>query len=143
MNRINITHTAKIIAALDAAQGRATARTISPEDLVAHAAEAEKQMETAGVPKALRRGATLRILPARVANSYKYAAEGTRATLERGSTGWFLTSASRGHCGHCSYGGYGRAQLEMVETPELTAALYRGAGITARRMAEPMAKEGA
>jgi hypothetical protein len=136
MARINVTQTAKITAALDAAQGRATARTISPEDLVTFAAEAEKQMEKAGIPKALRKGATLRILPARVANAYQYAAEGTSATLERGSTDWYLISASRGHCGHCSYGGYGRTQLEMVESPELTAALYRGAGITARKPEE-------
>ena len=93
--RITMNNAAKIWAALDAANGKATSHTIRSAATVCDiAADAESRLSA--LPKAERKGATLTHTPAGPsASSYKYAAQTTRILIERRATGWFLISAAR------------------------------------------------
>lgn len=83
--------------ALDAANGKATAHTVTDAmDVVHLARRAEAQLADAGLPKAFRKGAILHYRPAGpAANAYKYKAQTTRLTIERRGTAWYLTSVER------------------------------------------------
>ena len=93
--KITAANAAKINAALDAANGKATSHTIRSWVLVDTIAEAAES-RLAALPKAQRKGATLVHVPAGPsASAYKYAAQTTRLRMERRATGWFLVSAER------------------------------------------------
>ena len=93
--KITAANAAKINAALDAANGKATSHTIRSWVLVDSIATDAEDMLSA-LPKADRKGATLVHVPAGPsASSYKYAAATTRIVIERRATGWFLISADR------------------------------------------------
>ena len=93
--KITAANAAKIGAALDAANGKATSHTVRSWVLVDTIAEAAES-RLAALPKAQRAGATLAHTPAGPsASAYKYAAQTTRIVLERRATGWFLISAER------------------------------------------------
>ena len=86
---------APIEAALRAVNGRAKSFTITYAcDIRAIADEAEKALETSGIPKAERAGARVAYRPAGPrASAYKYAAASTVIELERSTSGiWYLTS---------------------------------------------------
>lgn len=95
--RININNTAKIDAALEAVNGRATSHTVtSASDVRRIAASAESRL--APIAKARRRGASVAYRPSGPGKAY--ARKGhhvitTRITLERGASGWFLTGCER------------------------------------------------
>jgi len=93
--KITAANAAKINAALDAVNGKATSHTIRSWVLVDSIAEAAES-RLAALPKAQRAGATLAHIPAGPsASADKYAAQTTRIVLERRATGWFLISAAR------------------------------------------------
>ena len=93
--RINISDTAKVVAALASVNGRATAHTVTAAHEVREIAKsAEQLLEAAGMTKAERRGATATFQPAGPARNYKWAAKSTRITLERGASDWFVVGVA-------------------------------------------------
>lgn len=94
--KISLKNAAKINAALEAVNGRATSFAISSYVAVAdYAADVEKRLAASQLPKAERPGAIAHITPAGpTAKAYKYAAKSTTIRLERGSQDWFLTDVT-------------------------------------------------
>jgi hypothetical protein len=85
---------AKLAAALAAANGKASAHTASLRDLADAATNAEAQLAALGLPVTRRRGARADYLSGgSVATAYKYPRTITHATLQRGTSGeWYLTA---------------------------------------------------
>jgi len=110
---IKLTDTAAVTAKIAEAQGKATVRTLAVEDLLAAAEVAEKRLAAMSIPKKYREGCTVRIEPERVANSYKYRAEGTFAYLVRGKAGWALRGVYRDQAKKCPFGGSGSRKLSL------------------------------
>lgn len=126
---INEKNRTQIGAALAEAEGRATARILSFEDLQEFAETLELRLE--GIPLAARKGATAVVFDGQaVPGSYGYRAESTYATLERRATGWALVSACRDWAPSKSGGGYVDAIRSVEITEEqrdlLIAAVLRG-----------------
>lgn len=84
-------------ALLSAANGRATAHTITSPPLVsALAHKAERQLDAAGLSLKERPGACLVYRPGGPsASAYKYRAATTAVVLQRNGVGWRLVKASR------------------------------------------------
>jgi hypothetical protein len=84
-------------AAFDVANGRAAANTLKALDAIDAARNAEKALETMGVPKALRAGTEVWHLGAGPSSkSYKYEVATTEFTLRRDRKGnWALIDVSR------------------------------------------------
>jgi hypothetical protein len=91
--KIDLKNNSALNAALDAVNGKAAAFTVRCAlELTRIAAAAERRLEA--LPKDQRKGAVANYRPAGPsASGYKYAAKSTRVTIERGSSGWFLTAA--------------------------------------------------
>ena len=123
--KITADNAAKINAALDAANGKATSHTIRSWVLVDSVAD-EAESRLSALPKADRKGATLTHTPAGPwASAYKYAAQTTRIVIERRATGWFLISADRAEV-------YPRAPQRDV----MTISTYQRDEIARRAVAE-------
>lgn len=94
--KIKVSDQAAVGAALDAAQGRATACVFDAADVAALAAAAEKRLAGYGLPLAQRAGATYRYCPAGpAANAYRYRRDQTAVTLRRHRAGWYLVAIDR------------------------------------------------
>lgn len=97
--KINLTHIDKIQRALDAVNGRATAHTITqPLDIQALASRAEKSLCKMGLPKKMWPRVRVTFSPSGPGKAYmrrgRFIAT-TRVVIERGASGWFLTSCER------------------------------------------------
>ena len=92
--KINEQNRAALQAALDEANGTATAHTFRHViDLIDCARQAEAKLEQLALKKGSRSGAIATANSGgSVANSYKYSRITSTATLVRGSSAWFLTS---------------------------------------------------
>jgi hypothetical protein len=117
--KTKITDTAKVIESLNEGQGKATARTLTPHDIEQLAAYGEKRLEELGLAKHYRVGAKAFYSPPRVPNSYKYRAEGTYATITRGSSAWYLTEVRRADTGSQSYGGSARHAIRLTAAQQI------------------------
>lgn len=95
----------RLQAALSAAEGRATARLISAEDLIRLTAELEEQLIRYSTKKA-RNGLIAKIAPhvERFPNAYKWRPEGTACRVEYSSGTWKLINSSREYCDDLSNG---------------------------------------
>jgi hypothetical protein len=96
--KINVNDTKKISAALEAVNGRATAHTLTSCDVWALAERAEKDLQSRGVSKKAMKGTRVTYTPAGPGKAYARKARyvvSTLVTIERGSSGWFLTEAER------------------------------------------------
>jgi len=95
--RLNLNSDDKIVAALAAVNGKALSHTFTlASELRAVARDAEEKLSELNVPKSIRSGAVVAAESGeRLPNKYKYQATTTLVYLERGSSGWFLTSARR------------------------------------------------
>ena len=96
MIKITQANAQKIVAALAAVNGRATAHAYTEYHEIARAAEAaERRLEGLGIQKAARAGAVLWSVSGHsVPSAYKYSRQATGVRLERRATGWFFASAS-------------------------------------------------
>jgi hypothetical protein len=119
MKKTKTTDTTGVQAILDEGQGKATARILLPHDITALAAYGERRLEELGLAKSYRSGATAHYSPPRVPNSYNYRADGTYATITRGSTGWYLTEVRRGDTGSQSYGGSARHAIRLTSAQQI------------------------
>jgi hypothetical protein len=124
--KINTSQTDKLIAAIDAAQNGAKMRRLSAEKVNAAIKAAEHELTIQEIPKKHWRGCRIRIEPPAVPNSYKYAAMGTSATIERYPSGWFLVGVGRSWCPKKAYGGSAVNKLELsVEAVTARPTVYR------------------
>lgn len=85
-----------ITTAIEAAEGRATARTLSPESVCEKLNRAEAMMNWPS-KKALK-GTRILVHASteKLPNSYKYRAESTQALFEHDGKGWILVEVKRG-----------------------------------------------
>lgn len=95
--RISKTTTDKIADALKTGQGKARARLLDAYDVKKAAADAERDLENMGIPKAMRKGIKVDFCPfsEKFANAYNGTPYGTCVEMVRGSKDWFLVGVSR------------------------------------------------
>lgn len=101
---ISLSNAVALSATLADTEHRATARTLSAQDLTDAATETERKLRDAGVPVAYWNGVTVYVNPHRVSNSAR-GSMATKARLQRRATSWVLTYVARDYCDHRSYGG--------------------------------------
>ena len=90
--KINLTNNAKVTAAIKEAEGRATARTVSVEDIV-------KALGKIKVPKSKLNGTVVRWDGAEhFPNAYRYRPESTHWVAENVNGKWYLTNVYRDTC---------------------------------------------
>lgn len=99
MKEIKITNAAKLDAMIQAAEGRATARTITPDDI----AEALDQVTERILLLSTRKDATGTKVEAdpnaqTFPHAYKYTPESTHFTAELKASGWTVTGIFRARC---------------------------------------------
>lgn len=92
-------NTARLQAALSEAEGRATARLISAEELIRLTAELERELIRYSTKKA-REGLIAKIAPHvdRFPKAYKWRPEGTACRVEYSSGNWKLINCCREYC---------------------------------------------
>lgn len=115
--KIKTTEIEKIAEAIIKAEGKATARTITAEEVRRASEWAEEELESLGLPKKTRIGAKYELSPENVPNSYKFAPDSTVVRMERGSSGWFVISIFRAR-GKCTPFGSGGGKWNMTLTME-------------------------
>jgi hypothetical protein len=96
--KVNVTNTEALTAALEAVNGRATAHTMAPGQVLDLAERIEADLQGRGVPKKYLKGARVIYIPAGPGKAYarkSHHVVSTRVELERGASGWFLTGAER------------------------------------------------
>jgi hypothetical protein len=93
--KININNELKIVAAIAACEGKATARTLSYMDIQRAISLAEASLKSAGISKKYWDGCNIYITPESVCNSYKQVPMGTHATITAGKSAWCLTDVKR------------------------------------------------
>ena len=133
MKPIVITERDRIQAALDAAEGRATARCVSATEVLKIAERAERRL--AAFPKAAWAGVLVTYLAegpwARSYNQGYGGASATQVTLLRRSRDWALIDARRVTRGN----GAAKLTVELPPTldrADVTARLLKDAGLTHR-----------
>ena len=99
MKSIKITNAAQLAGMIEAAEGRATARTITPEDI----AEALEQITKRVLLLSTRKDATGTTIEAdpnaqQFPNAYKYTPQSTHFTAELKAAGWKITGIFRSRC---------------------------------------------
>lgn len=94
--KINVTHLEALTAAIETAEGKATARTVSPED-IAHEITGIENRLAGLLPKKDWQGLrfSLDVNAQTFPASYRYTPESTHVLIERGSNGWFVTEICR------------------------------------------------
>lgn len=102
---IPLTDTQAIKAALEAANGKATAFTLTTADELLEVAERADELLADVLTKALRPGAEVVFQPAGPGKSYKHPATTTMVHLKLTARGWVLTRAYRSDTwpGACEY----------------------------------------
>jgi len=97
--KINVTNFDKIEQALAIANGKATARLAHRQDVEAYVIIIKKSLTEKGIPKNLWKGLKFRVMPGaeKLPNAYfkRGMPSATEFTLERGASGWFMTSCNR------------------------------------------------
>lgn len=99
MKSIKITNADKLASMIEAAEGRATARTITPKDIT----EALEQITERVLLLSTRKDATGTTIEAdpnaqQFPNAYKYIPESTHFTAELKAAGWKVTRVFRSRC---------------------------------------------
>lgn len=128
-------HRDLITAALVESEGRSRTRTLTADDVLTVAVNAEKRLERAGVPKRLRDGAVASYNPWTVPKSYRSAAIGTTVTLQRTSARWVLVAVAQGYAHVTPYGQPVGLPLRVdlpgsVDPADLLQVLLAGAGLS-------------
>jgi len=92
--KIDVSNINKLKAALQTAQGKATARILNVEDIQELAGNAKSEL-TKFLPKKYHQGSRYIYYEADLANAYKYVGATTYIQLEHGYEKWFVTDISR------------------------------------------------
>ena len=97
--KINVTNFDKIEQALAIANGKATVRLAHRQNAESYVVIIEKALTEKGIPKNLWKGLKFQIMPGaeKLPNAYfkRGMPSATEFTLERGASGWFMTSCNR------------------------------------------------
>ena len=80
---------------IDAAEGKATARTLNAAELCAKATAAEKMMHWPSKKALKGTKVTVHASTEKLPSAYKYRAESTQAELEHDGKGWVLVEVKR------------------------------------------------
>lgn len=80
---------------IDAAEGKAAARTLNAGDLCAKATAAEKMMHWPSKKSLKGTKITVHASTEKLPNAYKYRAESTQAELEHDGKGWVIVEVKR------------------------------------------------
>ena len=92
--KIIITNTEKLATAIKEAEGRATARTITPNKIISTLEDVSR-----GIPKALLHGTMVEYTGAEhFPNAYKYRPESTHWSAENIKGKWYVTNIFRSVC---------------------------------------------
>jgi len=113
--KINTKDNKKIELAIKKAEGKASVRTLDEIDIEIAANAAETKLDKLGIPIKQRKGCRVFIDPGKVPGAYKYRAEGTFVTIERGSKDWFMILVQRERVGYCPGGRGGKSTLSLSE----------------------------
>lgn len=133
---IPVTNIEAITREIKDAEGNATARTLTADNIADAALEAEGILKSAGIPKTMWQGVVVHVNPHAVPNSYQYTAQATMATLVRRSRDWAVVAVRRGTCTHNSYGiGRSLASRVTIDVPAaqvspLLSSVLNAHGIT-------------
>lgn len=114
--KINAYAEAKVLTALNEIEAGCKARLLPYATIMKAIETATAQLDNLFIAKKHWPGCIIQIEPPKVANSYKSYAEGTAATLEYFSSGWFVTAIWRKPVNSTSYGSSHTAKLELTET---------------------------
>ncbi|MFZ4536880.1 hypothetical protein [Propionivibrio sp.] len=127
--KIDIKNVTAIQAVLNQANGRSTAHTFtSAAEIIERAANAEQQLASLGLIKSLRAGATATASSGgSLPNAYKYQRIVGAVTLVRGSSAWFLVSATTGDS-WCKKAGETRIALTSSQDAAVTEIFRSGYG---------------
>lgn len=130
----------RIAALIENAEGRSTSRTLSVQDVLQVAEDAEKRLDAAGLPKRLRVGVAAYYNPWAVPHSYGHAARGTALRLQRTSARWVLTSVDRDYVptkprGHIPGDSLKVTLPDEIDPPDLFGVLLRNAHLRYDRVA--------
>ena len=119
----DIKSTQAVHALLEKVNGRAAMHTFqSYSDLEAITIRAEKKLESYGLSKKDRVGATvLAVSGQKMPNAYKYQVTVNRVSFIRKSIGWVLTGLTK----HQSWGGGGEALTVTTEQAEKMIAKFK------------------
>jgi hypothetical protein len=122
---------------LDAANGRATAHTLTDPSAVRRIArEAEAVLANLGLPPAHRRGALAEYVSGKgLPNAYRYKGVATRLVFERGAKAWFLVAAERAPAYPGDTGRDTRISISDEQERLARAAMHRTLGVTVTRAA--------
>ena len=94
--KINVQSETAIEEALKRVNGNAGRHTFSASELEYDCRMLEERLEEAGIAKSCRSGCSAILLSGcKVPNSYTYNVNRNQAVVQRGPTGWFLTSVKR------------------------------------------------
>ena len=109
--KINVQSEAAINEALKRVNGTAGRHTFSSWELENDCGLLEKRLEEAGIAKSHRQGCSAVLFSGhKLPNSYTHSVIRNRAVVQRGATGWFLTSVSREQR---------RGNTGITDTPEI------------------------
>lgn len=81
---------------IDAAEGKATSRTLNAADLCAKAIAAEKMMHWPSKKALAGTRVVVHASTEKLPRAYKYRAESTQATIEHDGKGWVIVDVKRG-----------------------------------------------
>lgn len=110
----------KVEKMLKAVQKGCSVRTLSVADIEMSIVRAEKKLKMMNIPKKYWSGTVVQMLPERVANNYRFPADGTYVTLKRLKTTWDIESVRRGQTSSCSGGSCERVKLILSDEAKLS-----------------------
>ena len=103
--KINVNDKEKVISSIEEIEKNAKTRLFGGYERIEKAIkETEKLLNFLGVAKKDWNDTTIYFKPEKVANSYKYRAEGTAMILRRFSSAWFVTWINRTNCQKTAFG---------------------------------------
>lgn len=137
MIKVNDSNSTKIAAMLAVVNGRAAGHTYTTAREISDlATNAERRLESLGIPKSMRTGAEIFAVSGdRVPNAYKYSRRATSARLVRRSTSWFIVSAST----TTIWKEGGKVDLLLTEEQDAKAVSVLRAGYRVQRPATAIA----
>ena len=140
--KINLKHSDKLRAALDAAQAKCRERLLTEVDLYNAASQAETRLREAGILKKFWRGVTVDVR-AETGLYYTSSRKGTVARLEWFASGWFLTRAERMSlwCRDRKMPEITVPRLRLVDAADLAMAMLRKHGIGEAGIVMPYEEE--
>lgn len=92
---VNEKNSEAIKAAIDRAEGKATARTLTVDDLASKLAEAEKTLMSPSKKDLAGTRVRVHASTEKLPNAYRYRADSTQAVCEHDGKGWVLVEVAR------------------------------------------------